>query len=834
MNMRKILLIVILLFAWTQGNCSCLSDDSFSNISYKSAVGELLQSDEVFIQFRGVYTGTYEYAAIIVDSNADNSVVRYLFDSHDLHQYVREDCTNIDLGKLVWGTLSDVLKDKTNVYFSASGELYNYPIEYLPNPENPEKQMNEDYKMYRLSGIEQIARQKTKTSKKQKAVVFGGLEYDLNVDADYTSDEKLLAFRGALQPELPTLPETKKEVAYIDSLLRRKNILVSLQTGKSGGKKAFNEVAESNATLLHLATHGFYNPDFYQTDENQLKKWMMSRTGICLAGDYNTNASKDDNGLVTGKDISSLDMENLDLVVLSACQTGLGDVFEGKQYGLSAAFKDADVKSILASLWSVEDNATKILMIRFYSNLLKGMDKIDALKDAQAFVRNFKPKRKTKNGDVSYQDSKFWAAFIMVDANKPHETPVSQEALDFIRKFQDENMLGSIVEQDVENWNKYKDLLNPDDALIYFYNYTLPSGEDEYVALIYTNEYINGVLVPVCRNKEKIVGWEQWQGLSDSVYLKLGPYIKDMFRVMFRPTGMLELIPIETLWEDTHPNCCFYRISSGESLKMLSEQQTAPKSALLVGGLDYSYDKNAVEKSMIRRFYRTTGSIQTIFSPLPDTKREVEDIDSFLRPIINNVVLLKDKYGTEKILTNNLIAKQFNILHFATHGGHFALKSVLSLTPQFIMKSYSSLKENLMAFNYIALSGANNIIEGEKSIGNENLLSALEVSKMDLRDVDLVVLSTAESLFSASTSCQSFGMAYGFKQAGVKSILATIWKIDDTATQMIMIEFYKQWIYGKSKHDALKEAQEYLRNVDNGKYSDPMYWAAFILLDAID
>ena len=81
----------------------------------------------------------------------------------------------------------------------------------------------------------------------------------------------------------------------------------------------------------------------------------------------------------------------------------------------------------------------------------------------------------------------------------------------------------------------------------------------------------------------------------------------------------------------------------------------------------------------------------------------------------------------------------------------------------------------------------------------------------------------------------------GFKKAGAKTLLMTLWKVDDKATSLLMSEFYRNLVSGESTYNALGKAQKYLRNYEietndaNGKrkiYSDPHYWAAFILLDA--
>ena len=79
-----------------------------------------------------------------------------------------------------------------------------------------------------------------------------------------------------------------------------------------------------------------------------------------------------------------------------------------------------------------------------------------------------------------------------------------------------------------------------------------------------------------------------------------------------------------------------------------------------------------------------------------------------------------------------------------------------------------------------------------------------------------------------------FGLQRGFKKAGVKTILMSLDKVDDEATKILMVEFYKNLISGKTKHQSLQEAQKHLRQVENGKYDKPEYWAAFILLDGIE
>ena len=98
----------------------------------------------------------------------------------------------------------------------------------------------------------------------------------------------------------------------------------------------------------------------------------------------------------------------------------------------------------------------------------------------------------------------------------------------------------------------------------------------------------------------------------------------------------------------------------------------------------------------------------------------------------------------------------------------------------------------------------------------------------------MVVLSACETGLGDINSNGIFGLQRGFKKAGVNTILMSLDKVDDEATKLLMVEFYKNLMDGKSKHQSLKEAQKYLRQVDNGKYDKPEYWASFILLDGLN
>ena len=134
----------------------------------------------------------------------------------------------------------------------------------------------------------------------------------------------------------------------------------------------------------------------------------MQRSGLIMAGGQNAwmggaIPSNCDDGILLAEEIASMDLSGTDLVVLSACETGLGDITSDGVFGLQRAFKMAGVQTLVMSLWKVDDNATSLMMQTFYEQLLSGKTKREAFRLAQAVVRN------------KYPEPYYWAGFIMMD-----------------------------------------------------------------------------------------------------------------------------------------------------------------------------------------------------------------------------------------------------------------------------------------------------------------------------------------------------------------------------------------------------------------------------------
>ena len=144
-------------------------------------------------------------------------------------------------------------------------------------------------------------------------------------------------------------------------------------------------------------------------------------------------------------------------------------------------------------------------------------------------------------------------------------------------------------------------------------------------------------------------------------------------------------------------------------------------------------------------------------------------------------------------------------------------------------------EQKSLSRSFLVMAGGNSLIRRD-SIATETedgILTALEISHLDFTNLDLVVLSACETAMGMNSFDGVLGLQRGFKKAGANTILMSLDKVDDEATRILMVEFYRNLMNGKTKHQSLQDAQKYLRKVDNGKYDDPKYWASFIMLDGL-
>ena len=141
------------------------------------------------------------------------------------------------------------------------------------------------------------------------------------------------------------------------------------------------------------------------------------------------------------------------------------------------------------------------------------------------------------------------------------------------------------------------------------------------------------------------------------------------------------------------------------------------------------------------------------------------------------------------------------------------------------------LGTNPMARSGLLLAGVEQKWFGmdEPDPANDGILTALEIANMDLHGLELVALSACETGKGDVLGDGVFGLQRGFKKAGARTLLMSLWSVDDLATQTMMTAFYEELVNGSSRRKAFHKAQNRLRA--DARFSDPIYWASFIMLD---
>lgn len=400
-----------------------------------------LNDDELAVEFV-VFDDTCKnrnriYYALVINNQSESPDFVPLCTETQIQSVLDGEDNNNELYKLFWYPIFNNRKNIKTVYFSPSGIINNIGIEYIPinNYEN----ISDKYAIYRLSSTREIIEKRKPTYK--SAALFGGLEYSVDTDVLLSQNMKSevvasssVMYRGlldslAVRNSFEPLYNTRTEVSEIGQTLKQRELEVSIYSGTYGTEESFKMLSGKGLNLIHLATHGMYigaseaetkrkntNLSFIQLDENDRgfvqEEMSLSRSFLVMSGGDMLPNHKDvpenmEDGILTSSEISKLDLRGLDLVVLSACQTALGDVDNEGVYGLQRGFKKAGANTILMSLDKVDDEATKILMVEFYKNLMAGKSKYQSLKDAQHYLR------RVENG--KYDDPKYWASFIMLD-----------------------------------------------------------------------------------------------------------------------------------------------------------------------------------------------------------------------------------------------------------------------------------------------------------------------------------------------------------------------------------------------------------------------------------
>ena len=379
---------------------------SNEKISYKQ-VAALLTDTEAVIEIIRVrsfdtdFTDDSRYVVMVLTKSADLPKMVVLDNGNQVETRYAKYYKNAILQRLsdqysyeqFWAKIDPLVAGKKTLYFSPDGVYNQINVNTL-------KKADGDYVLNRFDVVtignskDLLALKNKKASVKKDAFLLGFPDYG-----------------GAAV----ALPGTKIEIDVVSKILKASGYTVTQREQKVATEANIKGV--KGPSLMHIATHGYFLPDAsigsgsaMGVDAENAKNNPLLRSGLILAGapdptkeEQVPDLQSNDNGILTAYEAMNLNLEGTDLIVLSACETGLGDVKAGEGvYGLQRAFLVAGANALVMSLWKVDDAATQMLMTNFYTNWTKGGNKLKAFKQAQLQLM------------TKYKDPYYWGAFVMM------------------------------------------------------------------------------------------------------------------------------------------------------------------------------------------------------------------------------------------------------------------------------------------------------------------------------------------------------------------------------------------------------------------------------------
>ncbi len=301
--------------------------------------------------------------------------------------------------KVFWEPIQKEIGQYATIYLSPDGVYNILNLEAISTPDG--KYVIDNSNIVLVSNTKDLYLRKVKTKSvgaSNNATMFGNPTFYLSA-----STEKTIA----------SLPGTEKEVNELQELLKQKGWTTNEYVESSASEERVKEV--DSPKIFHIATHGFYTAatepgDGAKMGENeaQMTENPLLKTGLLLkgAGDvlnktkYNYNI---ESGILTAYEAMSLNLDKTDLVVLSACETGLGEISNGEGvYGLQRAFLVAGAKTLIMSMFKVDDEATQELILNFYKKWLATSNLRQSFIDAKKELR------------IKYPEPIYWGAFMMI------------------------------------------------------------------------------------------------------------------------------------------------------------------------------------------------------------------------------------------------------------------------------------------------------------------------------------------------------------------------------------------------------------------------------------
>lgn len=375
-------------------------------------------------------------------SVAANSGRGFVADESQVNDSAGEPPADV-LRRIFWEKLSDSLKGIDTCVLIPDGEIARLPIGALPG-DQPQTYLAEEITFVTAGfGQQVLTLLKAPPTAEGDAIIVGGVSFDAATtfpQSSATTASESRSYRVPTDAQSRSgwtdLPGTREEIAQIQPLWSgRSHVLV----GPAATKHALIE-AMPRSRFVHLATHGFFSqepvksvlalrgqdttlnglpfrkPNHGSLEIPPLVESIVGRNPLVLSGVVLAGAnSPEGDGLLTAEELVDLDLSNTELVTLSACETGLGTTAGGEGvFGLQRAIGLAGARSSLATLWRVDDAATKVLMVEFYRNLWeKKMSRSQSLRAAQLRMLRGELSQQSGKSGVKRLPPYYWAAFVL-------------------------------------------------------------------------------------------------------------------------------------------------------------------------------------------------------------------------------------------------------------------------------------------------------------------------------------------------------------------------------------------------------------------------------------
>lgn len=428
---------------------------------------------------------------------------------------------------------------------------------------------------------------------------------------------------------------------------------------------------------------------------------------------------------------------------------------------------------------------------------------------------------------------------------------------------------GTFKEELSPDWNKIKKVLSKDEAAIEFVQIPIIEGDsipepfiNRYYALVLTNNSSLPQLIPLGTEAELK------DLISNKSHLKFDRYLRNLYStgnpkltfgeklysclwspienelkgistIYYSPIGLLNSVSFNAI---THDSLCLgdrYNLrllsSTGEIPQMKRNEASKIDNAIVYGGVMYDVpqedmiaEARGYEESVRSRSLIENDGIRSGWNYLPGTAEEAQNIISTLDSVGVASLLYTGAKANEESF-KSLSGKSPVLLHIATHGFFLSDPKQIAFNP-FIRQKEQIGNTNLMLRSGLLLAGANRSWNGENEISRieDGILTAEEISQLDLSSTSIVALSACETGLGEIISTEGvFGLQRAFKLAGVQTLIMSLWKVPDVATSKLMIDFYRKWMSGMEIHKAFREAQLNIKK----EYPSPYYWAGFVMLD---